>query len=94
VPITLTGTDFTSVYYPSGQVDITVAASTGSDPAAAGVTVENVVVVSDTTMTCDLVISQIAEIGYRNIRVTHAGGYSTNKHFWVGYPSHFLVFFG
>jgi hypothetical protein len=94
VPITLTGTDFTSDYYPSGQLDITVAASTGSDPAAAGVTVENVVVVNDTTMTCDLVISQIAEIGYRNIRITHTGGYSTNKHFWVGYPSDFLVFFG
>ena len=60
-----------------------------------GVTVENLVVVNSTTITCDLVISQTAAAGNRYLRVTHTGGSdSNNLAFMTGYPSDFLVFFG
>ena len=59
-----------------------------------GVTVENLVVVNSTTLTCDLVISQTAAPGNRYVRVSHIGGNTNNEKFMVGYPSDFLVFFG
>jgi hypothetical protein len=59
-----------------------------------GVTVENVVVVNSTTITCDLVISQIATTGIRWVQVRHSGGSSPSQNFQVGFPSDFLVFFG
>ena len=86
--ITLTGTNFTSDYYSTGQPDIAVNID------GTGVTVTNLVVVNSTTMTCDFVISQTAEIGSRNITVSHTGGTSGSQPFQVGFPSDFLVFFG
>jgi hypothetical protein len=88
VPITLTGTAFTSDYYPTGQTDIAVNID------GTGVTVENFVVVNSTTLTCDFVIAVGAEIGSRNVTVSHTGGTSSPQPFMVGFPSDFLVFFG
>ena len=88
VPITLTGTAFISDYYPSGYPNLQVNID------GSGVTVENFVVVNSTTLTCDLVISQTAEIGQRNVTVSHTEGTSDSQQFQVGYPSDFLVFFG
>ena len=95
MPITLTGTNFTSDYYPSGQTDITVnVIDPGHGSSGLGVTVENIVVVSSTSLTCDFVISQTAQIGGKNVTVSHTGGTSAAQVFRVGFPSDFLVFFG
>ena len=118
MPITLTGTNFTSDYYPSGQPELLVFFDAGdgwaagvvgrseagqttyiSDPVggnAFGLTVVNLVVVNSTTLTFDLVISQTAPPGNRNLRVSHMVGLSPEGeiYFQVGYPSDFLVFFG
>jgi hypothetical protein len=94
VPITITGANFTSDYYPTGQAELAVSVSrVGYSDTPAGVTVENLVVVNSTTLTCDLVISQTALIGLRNVMVSHTGGDTNNEVFMVGYPSDFLVFF-
>ena len=93
--ITLTGSEFTSDYYPLGMPDLSVAVTvlhTHGTPA--GVFPENVVVVNGTTVTCDLRISQTAEAGGRYIMISHTGGNSNSLVFTVGYPSDFLVFFG
>ena len=89
VPITLTGTNFTSDYYPlpDGQTDIAVNID------GTGVTVLRFKVVSSTTLTCDFVISQTAENSQRNVTVSHTGGTSAPQTFTVGFPSDFLVFF-
>jgi len=63
------------------------------------VNVENIVVVSSTTITCDFVISavdplSVNNIGQRNVTVSHTGGTSGIQTFTVGFPSDFLVFFG
>ena len=87
MPITLTGASFTSDYYPDGQTDIAVNID------GTGVTVENFVVVNSTTLTCDFVIAVGAEIGQRNVTVSHTGGTSAPQIFTVGFPSDFLVFF-
>ena len=95
MPITLTGTNFTSDYFPTGSnIDVECKDPGDSGGSGLGVTVENLVVVSDTTLTCDLVISQTASIGARNVKVSHIGGDTNNELFTVGYPSDFLVFFG
>ena len=85
---TLTGTGFTSDYYPTGQPGLAIKGD------VLGITVENFVVVNSTTITCDFVISQTAPIGTRNITVEHSGGTSNTQTFTGGYPSDFLVFFG
>ena len=76
--------------------DLTVECPDPGDPGGSGlgVTVENVVVVNSTTITCDVVISQTAQIGLRQVKVEHEGGMTNNETFRVGYPSDFLVFFG
>jgi hypothetical protein len=66
----------------------------GVEDTPAGVTVENLVVVSSTSLTCDFVISQTASIGARNVTVSHDTGNTNNELFTVGFPSDFLVFFG
>jgi len=66
----------------------------GVEDTPAGVTVENLVVVDSTTLTCDFVISQTASIGARNVKVSHDAGNTNNELFTVGFPSDFLVFFG
>ena len=90
--LTLTGTNFTSDYYPTGQTGITVYISPYAT--GGGVTVTNIVVVNSTTLTCDFVISQTAAAGVRTVIVEHSGGTSGTQPFTVGYPSDFLVFFG
>ena len=93
--ITLTGSEFTSDYYPSGMPDLSVSVALVDVPGdAAGVTVENLVIVNSTTVTCDLVISQTAASGGRYVMVSHTGGNSNSLVFMVGFPSDFLVFFG
>ena len=87
---TLTGTGFTTDW-PALN---TPQPSIGVNIDGTGVTVENIVVVNDTTITCDFVISQTAEIGVRNVTVSHTGGTSGTQPFTVGFPSDFLVFFG
>ena len=89
MPITLTGTNFTPeiAIYIDGWTDEGLATTLG-------LTVTNLVVVNSTTLTCDLVISQTALIGLRNVMVSHTGGDTNNETFMVGYPSDFLVFFG
>jgi hypothetical protein len=101
VPITLTGTNFTSDYYPDAQPEIAIYLDgrTGEDMATVrGITVENFVVVNSTTITCDFVISQTAPIGLGGrVAVSHTGGissYAGAPTFTVGFPSDFLVFFG
>ena len=95
MPITLTGSGFTSEFYPSGLPDLSVSVALVDVPGdPGGVTVENLVVVNDTTVTCDLVISQTATAGGRYVMVSHTGGNSNSLVFMVGYPSDFLVFFG
>jgi hypothetical protein len=97
VPITLTGTDFTSDYYPSGQPNLQVNIDgTGcvGTCEVLGITVTNLTVVNITTITCDFVISQTAPIASRNITVSHTGGTTDPQTFRVGFPSDFLVFFG
>jgi len=59
-----------------------------------GVTVENVVVVNNTTITCDFVISQTAHIGLKRVTVSTDGPDSGYVDYRVGFPSDFLVFFG
>ena len=86
--LTLTGTNFTSDYYPTGQPNLQIKGD------VTGITVENLVVVNNTTITCDFVISQTATASTRNITVFHTGGTSGTQPFTVGYPSDFLVFFG
>ena len=88
VSITLTGTNFTSDYYPAGQPGTAVNIS------GTGVTVTNQVVNDWAHIVCDLVISQTAEIGSRDVTVSHTGGTSAPQTFTVGFPSDFLVFFG
>jgi len=93
VPITLTGTGFTSDYYPSGQPSIGVEVVDPGETVS-GVTVENVVVVNSTTITCDFVISQTAHIGLKRVTVSTDGPDSGYVDYRVGFPSDFLVFFG
>jgi len=99
VPITLTGTNFTSDYYPTGQPEIAIYIDGWTGVGmynTLGLTVTNLTVVNITTLTFDLVISQTAPIGLRNVVVSHTGGlseYGAVK-FQVGFPSDFLVFFG
>ena len=101
MPITLTGTGFTSLYYPSGQPSIRVEILDDGDPAGSvpGITVANVVVVNDTTITCEFTISQTAHIGGKQVRV-HTDSLDPDRSpsgyvdFRVGFPSDFLVFFG
>ena len=93
--ITLTGSEFTSDYYPSGMPGLSVSVALLDVPGdPAGVSVENLVVVNGTTVTCDLVISQTAAAGGRYVMISHTGGNSNSLVFTVGYPSDFLVFFG
>ena len=93
--LTLTGANFTSDYFPTGS-NIDVECKDPGDPGGSGlgVTVENVVVVNSTTITCDFVISQTAAAGVRTVKVSTSGGDSGTQPFTVGYPSDFLVFFG
>ena len=93
MPITLTGTGFTSDYYPSGQPSIGVEVVDPGETVS-GVTVENVVVVNNTTITCDFVISQTAHIGLKRVTVSTDGPDSGYVDYRVGFPSDFLVFFG
>ena len=99
MPITLTGTNFTSDYYPSGYPEIAIYIDGWTGVGmynVLGLTVTNLVVVNSTTLTCDLVISQTAPIAKRNVVVSHTEGsseYGAVK-FQVGFPSDFLVFFG
>ena len=93
MPITLTGTGFTSDYYPSGQPSIGVEVVDPGETVS-GVTVENVVVVNSTTITCDFVISQTAHIGLKRVTVSTDGPDSGYVDYRVGFPSDFLVFFG
>ena len=92
MPITLTGTGFTSDYYPAGQPSLTIYVSPYAT--GGGVSVTNIVVVNSTTLTCDFVISQTAAAGVRTVKVSTSGGDSGTQPFTVGYPSDFLVFFG
>ena len=95
MPITLTGSGFTSEYYPSGFPGLTVSVALVDVPGdPGGVTVENLVIVNNTTITCDFVISQTAVAGGRYVMITHTVGNSNSLVFTVGYPSDFLVFFG
>lgn len=85
--MTLTGTNFTTEYYTSGVAGLAVAVS------GTGVTVTNVVAVSDSSLTCNFVIARGATIGTRTVTVSHTGGTSGTQTFTVGAPSDFLVFF-
>ena len=96
--LTLTGANFTTDYYPTGS-NIDVECIDPGDPGGSGlgVTVENVVVVNSTTITCDFVISQTAQIGRKHGVVADTrpdAADSDTIDFFVGYPSDFLVFFG
>ena len=103
MPITLTGTGFTTDW-PSpdtAQASIRVEIVDDGDPPGSvpGVTIANVVVVNDTTITCDFIISQTAQIGDKRVRVytdSLDSGRSPSGYleFTVGFPSDFLVFFG
>ena len=93
--LTLTGTNFTSDYYPTGQPNLQIKGD------VTGITVENLVVVNSTTITCDFVISQTAQVGRKHVVVADTriidGEGATDSgtiDFFVGYPSDFLVFFG
>ncbi len=83
VPITLTGTNFTSeiAIYIDGWTGVGLATTLG-------LTVTNLVVMNSATLTCDFVISQTAPIGLRNVVVSHTGGLSEYGavQFQVGYP--------
>ena len=103
MPITLTGTGFTTDW-PSpdtAQASIRVEVVDLGDPGGSslGVTVANVVVVNDTTITCEFTISQTAQIGVKRVRV-HTDSLDSGRSpsgyvdFRVGFPSDFLVFFG
>ena len=84
VPITLTGTNFTP------EIAIYIDGWTGVGMYnTLGLTVPNLVVVSSTTLTFDLVISQTAPSAKRNVVVSHTGGFSEfgAVQFQVGYPS-------
>ena len=103
MPITLTGTGFTTDW-PSpdtAQASIRVEVVDPGDPGGSslGVTVANVVVVNDTTITCEFTISQTAHIGGKQVRVytdSLDSGRSPSGYvdFRVGFPSDFLIFFG
>jgi hypothetical protein len=101
VPITLTGTGFTTDW-PSpdtAQASISVEIVDPAGGSVPGVTVANVAVVNDTTITCDFIISQTAQIGVKQVRV-HTDSLESGRspsgyvEFRVGFPSDFLVFFG
>ena len=104
VALTLTGVNYTSVDSLDAEAGLDVACS------GAGVSVTNVTAVSDTKVTCDLVITSDAPIGLRYITILHDGGdsggavseigdtlpwtFGGTLPFTIGYPSDFLVFFG
>ena len=100
--LTLTGANFTSDYFPTGSnIDVECKDPGDSGGSGLGVTVENVVVVNSTTITCDFVISQTAQVGRKHVvvadpRIIDGEGATDSGtiDFFVGYPSDFLVFFG
>ena len=93
--LTLTGANFTSDYFPTGSnIDVECKATGDSGGSGLGVTVKNVVVVNNTTITCDFVISQTAHIGLKRVTVSTDGPDSGYVDYRVGFPSDFLVFFG
>ena len=74
VAVTLTGTNFVV-----GATTVTVAGG--------GVTVNNVVVGSSTSLTANFVLDAAAALGARNVTVTTAGGTSGAQIFTVNAPA-------
>ena len=74
VPVTLTGTNF-------------VVAATTVAVSGAGVTVNNIVVGSATSLTANIVIDPAAAAGARTVTVTTAGGTSGGQTFTINLPA-------